>query len=265
MASYYLKKLKEDFSRKKRANSYYSLRAYARDLGVHPATLCQVLLGKRPLPLKNAGRVVERMALNARERTVFMDSLSRRHSTFDAIKVPEKDERFLLDESYFQIIAEWEHYAVLALFDCYGFDTEITNISERLKITPTRADVVLENLLHYGLLKRDESGKLLKSHPKVRTSEDVLSKALRASHMETLEIGKSKLDDVSVELRDFSSVMVAIDLNKIPEIKIAIREFRQKLMELVKSGRPAEVYQLAIQFYPISEKRRTKSRGKNEK
>jgi hypothetical protein len=50
--AYYLRKLKLDFSRRKRANSFYSLRAYARDLGVHPATLSQVLLGNRPLPLK---------------------------------------------------------------------------------------------------------------------------------------------------------------------------------------------------------------------
>jgi hypothetical protein len=54
-------------------------------------------------------------------------------------------------------------------------------------------------------------------------------------------------------------MMVAIDLNKLPEIKVAIREFRQKMLELIKSGRPTEVYQLAIQLYPISKKRRTKS------
>jgi uncharacterized protein (TIGR02147 family) len=251
-STYYLKKLKEDFSRKKRGNAFYSLRAYARDLGVHPATLSQVLLGKRPLPLKNANRVIERMALNAKERTLFIDSLGRRHSTLDGIEIPERDERFLLDEAYFQIIAEWEHYAVLTLFDCREFDPNAENISHRLNIPNTRAEVVLDNLLHYGLLIRNESGKLLKSHPKVRTTEDVASQALQASHKETLDLGKHKLQEVPVDLRDFSSMMVALDLEKLPEAKIAIREFRQKMAELLKSGRRTEVYQLAVQLYPIT-------------
>lgn len=266
---YYLKKLKEDFSRRKRANSFYSLRAYARDLRVHPSTLSQVLLGNRPLPLKNANRVLETLSLGAKERTLFVDSLGRRHAALDQIKLPEKDERFILDEAYYQIIAEWEHYAVLTLFDCDDFDSSPDKISKRLNISVTRTEVVIGNLLQYGLLKRDTDGSLVKSHPKIRTTEDVTSQALRASHRDALELGKQKLDEVDVQLRDYSSMMAAIDIEKLPEAKAVIREFRQKLSELLKSGNRTQVYQLAIQFYPITDttifQRKQKPRRKNEK
>lgn len=71
--------------------------------------------------------------------------------------------------------------------------------------------------------------------------------------METLEIGKNKLEEIEVELRDFSSATVAIDLEKLPEAKTIIREFRQKMSALLRDGEKTDVYQLAIQFYPLTE------------
>jgi uncharacterized protein (TIGR02147 family) len=251
--SYFLKRLKEDFSRRKRTNTVYSLRAYGRDLGVHPSTLSQILLGNRPLPIKNAKRVMERLNLNGKERTLFVDSLNRSQFALDQIKIPKQEDRMILDEAYFQIIAEWEHYAVLTLFDCDDFVPTPKSISKRLNISMLRADVVITNLITFGLLQKDRDGNLKKIHSRVSTTEDVASQALRASHREALELGKAKLDEIDVEMRDFSSLMTAVDLSKLPEAKAIIREFRLKLLELMRSGsKKTQVYQMAIQFYPVT-------------
>ena len=55
-----------------------------------------------------------------------------------------------------------------------------------------------------------------------------------------------------MELRDFSSTTVAIDLDKLPEVKTIIREFRQKMTTLLRDGKKTDVFQLAIQFYPLT-------------
>ena len=86
----------------------------------------------------------------------------------------------------------------------------------------------------------------------MRTTEDVASEALKASHHDTLELAHKKLNEVPVELRDFSSMTVAVDQKKIPEVKAVIREFRQKMGELLKAGNKSDVYQLAIQFFPLT-------------
>jgi uncharacterized protein (TIGR02147 family) len=250
--AYYLKKLREDFSKRQRANRAYSLRAYARDLGMPASTLSQVLLGNRPLPLKCTSRVVERIRLNARERTLFTDSLGKKHVLLDQIRLSASDDRFILDETYYQIIAEWEHYAALMLFDCDRFPRTEEAIRGRLGLTRLRSQVVVGNLLKFGMLSRDPGGKLERTHPRFRTTEDVASQALRASHRESLEIAQKKLEDVAVELRDFSSMTMAVDPRRIPEAKAVIREFRQKLFELLKAGKRTEVYQVAIQFYPMT-------------
>jgi uncharacterized protein (TIGR02147 family) len=251
--AYYLSRIKEEFSRKQRVNERYSLRAYARDLEVHPSTLSQVLKGKRPLPLKDSTGVVKNLKLGPKDKTLFMESLYRRKTSIDDIKINPLDERFMLDESYYKVLAEWEHFAILELFEIQTFNPHHAEISKRLNITLNRTHVVINNLLSSGLLHLNNDGLLERTHRAVRTTEDIKSQALNKSHKETLQMGINKLDEIAVELRDFSSTTVAIDLEKLTEAKTIIREFRMKMEELLRNGNKTDLYQLAIQFFPITD------------
>lgn len=250
---YYLSKMKEEFSRKQRANEHYSLRAYARDLRVHPSTLSQVMKGNRPLPLKDSASVVKNLKLGPKDQTLFMESLYRRKTSIDDIKISSLDERFMLDESYYKSLAEWEHFAVLELYEIVDFEASLAEISKKLKITPNRAEVVVNNLLTCGLLTRNDQGELKRAHTSVRTTEDVKCQAINESHKETLMMGIKKLEEIEVEFRDFSSTTVAIDLEKLTEAKTIIREFRQKMEALLRDGNKTDLYQLAIQFFPLTD------------
>ncbi|MNK98982.1 hypothetical protein D3C87_1193620 [compost metagenome] len=141
----------------------------------------------------------------------------------------------------------------MTLFDVEGFKPTVAEIARRLKIKENRTEIVLNNLFIAGLLDRDEKNNIRKVHDVVRTTEDISSVALRESHKETLEMGKNKLDEVDMMLRDFSSTTVAVDLEKLAEAKTIIREFRQKMAALLRDGNRTDVYQLAIQFYPLTE------------
>lgn len=234
------------------------MRAYARDLGMNPSSLSQVLRGKRGIPLNKVGFVVDKLELDSKERTIFIESLYRSKTNIDNIKIDSLDERFIIDSSYSKVLAEWEHYAVLTLFNLTDFTVNSTTISERLGISFNRAEVVLSNLLNSKLVEEDETGTLRKTHPDLKTTEDIKSQALRKSHLENLEIAKTKLDEIEVELRDFSATTVAVDLKQIPEAKTIIREFRQKMAALMRNGQnKTEVYQLAMQFYPLSKLNKT--------
>ncbi len=250
---YYLTKIKEEFTRKQRVNQHYSLRAYARDLGVHPSTLSQVLKGNRPLPLKDSASVISGLKLGPKDKTLFMESLYRRKTSLDKIAILPQDDRFMLDESYFKAIAEWEHFAVLELYELQDFLPTVDGVARKLKITSMRAEVVINNLLTCGLLNTNAQGELKRTHASVRTTEDVKSLALMESHKETLAMGMNKLEEIEVELRDFSSTTVAIDLYKLPEAKTIIREFRQKMEALLRDGDKTDLYQLAIQFFPLTD------------
>jgi uncharacterized protein (TIGR02147 family) len=249
---YYISKIKEHLSLRQRLNPHYSLRAYARDLGLHSSTLSQVIKGNRPLPLKDSKEVATKLNLGPKERTLFLESLYRTKTKMDEIAIPQNDERFMLDESYHKVIAEWEHFTVETLFEVDGFIPSVSEIAKRLRITENRAEVVLNNLMVCGLIIEDENGVLVKAFPKIRTTEDITSQALKEAHIETIDLGKQKLEEVEVELRDFSSMTIAMDLERMPEVKSIIREFRQKMMALLRDGKKTDVCQLAIQFYPLT-------------
>jgi uncharacterized protein (TIGR02147 family) len=259
MEAFYITKIKDDLTTKQRENPHYSLRAYARDIGVHPATLSQILKGKRPLPFKDTPSVVRKLRLDDKERTRFMESVLRTKTNIDDIKIQALDDRYIVDASHFCIIAEWEHYVVLDLFDVASFEATSAEIAARLAISQHRADIVINNLLTAGLVVRKLDGTLKKVHDDVKTTEDITSQALRESHLETLKMGMEKLDDIDVELRDFSSASFAIDTEKIPEAKTIIREFRMKMAALMKGGEKTDVYQLAIQFYPMTTTKKQKN------
>lgn len=249
--AYYLHRLKEDLSLKQRNNPHYSLRAFARDIDLHPGTLSGIFQGKRSLPLKSAPKVISKLQLSAEERTRFMESLLRKKLSIDDIQIYE-DDRFILDESYYKVIAEWEHYALLELFNLDQFIPSTTEIAERLDLTLNRTQVVINNLLQCGLLVPDEKDILVRAFPDIRTTEDIASDALKSSHLETLELGKEKLE-LDIALRDFSSSTFAIDLADIPKAKTIIREFRQKMTKLLSDGaNKTDVYQIAVQFYPLT-------------
>lgn len=249
---YYIQRLKEDFAAKQRKSPRYSLRAYARDMSVHPSTLSLVLKGKRALPLKDSTVIAQKMNMGPKERTYFFESLYKTRARLDEIKISASDERLMLDESYFNVIAEWEHYAVLTLFDLTNFAPSLKEICRQLDLTETRAEVVVHNLISCGLLKETEKG-LEKAQCNVRTTEDVMSTALQKSHIEAMTMGIDKIKNVDVDMRDFSSVTFAMDPAKMPEAKAILREFRQKMTALMESGEKTEVFQMAIQMYPLTE------------
>lgn len=251
--AYHIQVLKDRLSLRKRKSSGYSLRAYARDLDLHPAALSEILRGSRELPLKYSNGVVDKLALTPKEKTLFLESLYRAKVHLDGIPLDFDESKYLLDESYFKIIAEWEHYAVLTLFDIKSFVCNIASVSDALGIDALRSEVVINNLLRAGLIsKSDEDGSYVNTHAKVKTTEDVSSPALRQAHLETLDIGKNKMASVAVEQRDFSSICIAIDPDRVIEAKVIIREFRRKMESLFSSSEKKQVYQLAIQFYPIT-------------
>lgn len=268
---FYVLKIKEDLSKKQKSNPQYSLRAYARHLGLHSATLSMVLKGQRSLPAKNITQVAQKLALTPKDQTLFFESFYKIKSRLDDIKIDfESDDRFFLDESHYKVIAEWEHYAVLSFFDLTDFSPSpnevISEISERLNISITRAEVVLNNLVSSALVKTNAQGKLMATHEQVRTTTDIQSNALKQSHLENLELAKQKLEEIEVALRDFSSTTVAIDLEKLPEAKTIIREFRQKMTALLRdSENKSEVYQLAIQFYPLTNLKTSKPKKSESK
>ena len=66
--------LEQELARRQSRNLRYSLRAFARDLQLSPAFLCQVLSAKRGLSAKSADRISNTLASYASEEPLIAEN-----------------------------------------------------------------------------------------------------------------------------------------------------------------------------------------------
>jgi len=244
--------LKEELADRQRKNPAYSLRAFAQTLNLDPGTLSNVLAGKRLLPKHKVKSVVARLGLPPTKASVLLGS-NRKESLaqLSRMKLQQKAP-LVLSESHHKVLAEWEHFAVLSLLETHDFQSSPVWLAKRLAISQLRAEQIVKRLEKVKLVVRDPKGSLQKNFERLRTPEDLVSAALQASHKDTLELAATKLEEVSPDARDFSSVTMAIDPERIPEAKVLIREFRKKLAALMEDGERSAVYRLSIQLFPLT-------------
>lgn len=236
--------LRSEFLRRRKKNQAYSLRAYARHLGLSPGPLSEILGLKRPLSSRLAKRLAERLALGPEESAAFLSSVGA--------DVETRERRLKeIDLDSFHVIADWYHYALLSLVETEGFRLDARWIARRLGVTPLEARLAWERLERLGLVERKEGQGRLRQDG-VTTPHDVPSAALRRAHRQALAQASKALEDVPVEERDFSFITLAIDPAKLGMAKALIKRFRAELSRLVETGRRTEVYRLGVYLMPLT-------------
>jgi uncharacterized protein (TIGR02147 family) len=162
-----------------------------------------------------------------------------------------RPQRTLTELDHEIIISQWEHYAILSLMETEDFHDDFYWIGSRLNISPTVVRDAVERLIRAGLVK-DSGAFLVPAQLGLRTSQDIPCTALREGHKSTLERASVALNRVPVEDRCFSSSTMAIRKDRLPQAKKLIAEFQRKMNELLEETPQTEVYELAIQLFPVS-------------
>jgi len=236
---------------RQRRNPQYSLRSFARDIGLNPGTVSAIMQGRRTIPRARLGLVCDRLALSPRQRAV-VTKLWCEEASKASVEAPPLTESVEIDETHYQILAEWEHFAVLSLIRTKGFQEDLVWIAKRLGISMARVKVVLSRLESIGFIGRAADGSLIRTAPPLKTSEGVVSAALQAAHKEELTLAGDALTSVSVDLRDISSMTMAMNPSRLLVASELIKKFRDEMAALCDEDDATEVFQLCIQLFPLT-------------
>src|SRR5437868_4704723 len=127
--------LMQELAKRQTRNSSYSLRAFARDLEIGATTLSDVLADKRSLSKTNLEKVMEKLLVSPVEKEKlwgdYRENVNRPH---------EIDDKTLLDEDIFRLIADWHYLAVLNLSKVKDFNGKPEWIAKRLGIKKEEAE-----------------------------------------------------------------------------------------------------------------------------
>lgn len=221
----------------------YSLRRFAKELDQNPAALSQIFSGKRKVSPKFAFKIGEKLGLPRVQFEKLTKSFQADIGSLDYNRVS-------ISPSQYDLVAEWQYYAILCLLETRDFKSDLAWIAQRLKISPTLAKTSIQRLERLGLLSRDEAGQLHLNQVNLTTSDGTKNLALRHRHEKNLEQARQSLLLDAVESRDFSFVTMAIDPDKIPEARRKIRQFLNSMSEFLESGTKSEVYEVCVQMFP---------------
>lgn len=242
--------LNEQYLERKRTRGSYSLRQFAHLLGISPGRLSEYLSGKRRITRKAMERLLSRLDSSGEERTRLLAYSEKGGSA-------EIEEKLVLSEYQFALVADWYYFAILSLIETPDFESDASFIAKRLGISLVEVHQALEGLTHLGLIHR-EDGRIKRKVKKVFTTTDIPSKALRKAYKQTLEHATECLDLYTVEEREIGATTLRFDPKRLPEIKQEIRKMRRKIAKLCEATPGTEVYEFTTAFVPLTKVGKTK-------
>lgn len=256
----YREKLRSELVRRIRSNPYYSQRAFARDLGLSPSRLNEVLSGKHGLSLAGAAQVADRLGLKDAERSAFLDSVESLHGR-SALSRKKADARLRawqagqsagkLEADAFEVISDWYHFAYLELIGLPAFEPEPAWAARALGITVPEVEQITLRLERVGLLAR-EADRWVAREEMTIGPDGVPSEAVRKFHTQILDKASRALESQALSQRDFSASVLSIDHSRIDEAKADIRKFRHAFIQKYGSDQQKTgVYCVAIQLFDL--------------
>jgi uncharacterized protein (TIGR02147 family) len=237
--------LKTEVADRQRKNPNYSLRAFAKWLGVSPAQLSQVLSGKRPITLAMAKRVSEKLSLSPAEKVDFLASRWP-----EIIESSAQTSRQLLPDDKFRLISDWFHMAILSLTHLPSAKADPRWIAQQLGISVQQANEALVRLQRLGLVVLKPKFKTVPAALEILS--DVPSAAIQKFHKQILNVASEKLETVPLKAREFQSITLAINPSKLPMARKLILEALQKIEQTLETGPAREVYNLSLQLFPLT-------------
>jgi transcriptional regulator with XRE-family HTH domain len=228
--------LQSELSRRCRANPRYSLRAFARTLGVSPANLSLVLNRKREASKRTIQRMLERLELEPFEREIVSGRpLPMNFAENIQLKTLEQ-------------VSTWLGYAILSLVKTKNFVANERAIASRLGVTAHEVRNALSALRNAGLLKG-----WTRANGGLRIANPVSTAITRSFHRELIEKALQSMEADQPSERDISSITFAMSSERFEEACNEIRRFRLRMAGIFeKSGESTDVYNLTMQLVPVT-------------
>jgi uncharacterized protein (TIGR02147 family) len=160
-----------------------------------------------------------------------------------------------LRQDQYRYYRDWYNIPIREMTVLPEFSEDPGWIARRLvpTISPQQAQRALDLLFQLGLLKRDESGRIVQSDAFISTGDEVTFTSVANYHRAMIQKGSEALDRFAGPDRDISSVTMALSEEGFREIKSLIQKFRKELLAIAdQEKRPDGVYQVNFQLFPLA-------------
>lgn len=258
--SFHLEVLSKEFQRRLQRNPRYSLRSYAKALGLHPSALSRILAGKQLLSTQASAAVAANLQLPDDEKRLFLTSVVDAHRLQDMEKLGQsvrqpglRQERVEAPAGARPMIERIFCAALMELTLTTDFRWDAEWIAGRLDLSLGEAREMMQALLTSGMLEwRD--GKVAKVHRDTTSVGPLSEESRRAGQEEVLRLTERSLRTHSRTQHTQLTLIAATDPSKLEEARRRFFIFMNEMGDLLQTGERTEVYALGLQFFPLTMK-----------
>ncbi len=227
-------RLQDEFSRRCRVNSRYSIRAFAKLLKLDSSALSQILCGKRRVSEKFMAKIDKILGHYPQDSQLRLNNLY----TF-------------VEADVFSIISDWYHFAILDLTLLKNFKSDVKWIASQLSITVSEAQIAIERLKRAGMLVEKKS-KLIKAKSHYNNFVGASSSAHKEYQRQLIQKALQSVDMTPPELKDITAITIAGNSKKIAAVSERITKFRREICNFMEDGQGDAVFHLTVQLYPVT-------------
>lgn len=238
--------LRAELARRMGTNPHYSQRAFARQLGLSPGEMSEILRGKRKLSPRAAKKIALSLGLSPAEQSFWLQLVLSPGARSDTR--PRRN----LTTDMFAVVSEWYCLSLLALLDCERAPRTERGMAQRLGIQVAEVRFALDRLLRLGLVEK-LGGQYKPAKDFVFSPEGIPSEAVKNFHRQMLKKASDAIDTQSLETRENSGISLVLRPEDRAKIKGALSKFLDSLLEKYSSRQGAtELYQLEAAFFSLT-------------
>ncbi len=246
--------LEIDYQARKSRNYRYSKRSYAKLLGISSGRLTDILAGRYPITSKKAASWAKLMVIPEVEiKTFLLLTQNEQQNRVDKRSKSKLTSSKQLNHDQFAVVSDWEYFAFMALVETAEFRSDRQWISRKMRISEERVQEIIQLLQQQEFITIDAEGTIKNAHNSMSTLSDIPSSVLQKANRERILLGLERMHLADVLMRDITSLSLPVDKKQIPKAKKLVRKFKGEMLELLRGSNSSEVYNLNIQFVPMTD------------
>lgn len=265
----YRKFLADYYLEKKEQNHVFSYQLLSNKLGFkNKGFIFNVISNRKNLSKSSTVKISQAINLKPKEADYFENlvsfnqakNLQERKYYFNKlieIKSNRKGANKIREtrKDQYEFYSKWYISVIRSLIDMHEFKDDYNRLAKNVypSIKPKEAKKALALLKKLDMIKKQKNGAYKITDKLITAGKDIVELGLLDFQLETLELAKKTIQDLTRDKRNISGLTLGISKNTYELISKEIELFQEKIMQLAKLDENADnVFQFNFYLFPVS-------------
>lgn len=239
--------LRKAFEERQKRNGQYSLRSFARDLGVSPGRLSRILSGKDEAGHRLISAILKSKIFSSEEMDELAKCVKETESPFGK---GSSYEGLSLDGQ--EAAAIWNHLAVFNLITLPGFKFNRETVSKRLGLSEEQVQRSVKFLLSHNYIRKTETGVFASNSDQLFFSPKHF-KDIHSAHLDYLQANKKRAQECPEDSSFFGLVTVAMSDEAFQKAKTMMNKVLAKICREDATNPNQKVFHVSTQIFAVDD------------